>query len=119
MARFTAPIPSWGGDFRPPALDRRLSLRTTDKTIIIRVPTTCRRDDRLVARSGKREEARRDRDRLRGEILATHQAGRPHETLLTAGQTAGGIKEILPVAENMHRLVAESEAALSRAEDFR
>ena len=26
--------------------------------------------------SGKREEARRDRDRLRGEILATHQAGR-------------------------------------------
>jgi hypothetical protein len=82
MARFTAPIPSWGGDFRPPALDRRLSLRTTDKTIMIRVPTTCRRDDRLVARSGKREEARRDRDRLRGEILATHP-GRPQDTLLT------------------------------------
>jgi nitronate monooxygenase/enoyl-[acyl-carrier protein] reductase II len=67
----------------------------------------------------KREEARRDRDRLRGEILATHQAGRPHETLLTAGQTAGGIKEILPVAEIMRRLVAETEAVLSRAVDFR
>ena len=66
--------------------------------------------------SGKREEARRDRDRLRGEILATHQAGRPHETLLTAGQTAGGIKEVLPVAEIMRRLVIETEAALSRAE---
>jgi enoyl-[acyl-carrier protein] reductase II len=65
--------------------------------------------------SGKREEARRDRDRLRGEILATHQAGRPHETLLTAGQTAGGIKEILSVAEIMRRLVTETEAALSRA----
>ena len=46
-------------------------------------------------------------------------AGRPHETLLTAGQTAGGIKEILPVAEIMQRLIAETEAALSRAVDFR
>jgi NAD(P)H-dependent flavin oxidoreductase YrpB (nitropropane dioxygenase family) len=51
---------------------------------------------------------------LRGEILATHQAGRPHETLLTAGQTAGGINAILPVAEIMRRLLAETEAALSR-----
>jgi hypothetical protein len=31
----------------------------------------------------------------------------------------GGIKEILPVAEIMQRLVAETEAALSRAVDFR
>jgi nitronate monooxygenase/enoyl-[acyl-carrier protein] reductase II len=60
--------------------------------------------------SGKREEPRRDRDRLRGEILATHQAGRPQQTLLTAGQTAGGIKEILPVAEIMQRLVAETRS---------
>jgi enoyl-[acyl-carrier protein] reductase II len=59
--------------------------------------------------SGKREEARRDR--LRGEILATHQAGRPHKRLLTAGQTAGGI--ILPVSQIMRRLVTKTEAALS------
>jgi hypothetical protein len=31
----------------------------------------------------------------------------------------GGIKEILPVAEIMQRHVAETEAALSRAMDFR
>jgi NAD(P)H-dependent flavin oxidoreductase YrpB (nitropropane dioxygenase family) len=43
------------------------------------------------------------------------QAGRPHKTLLTAAQTAGGIKEILPVAEIMRRLVTETEAALLRA----
>jgi NAD(P)H-dependent flavin oxidoreductase YrpB (nitropropane dioxygenase family) len=67
---------------------------------------------------GKREEARRDGDRLRAEILATHQAGRPHDALLTAGQTAGGIKEILPVVEIMRRLVTETEAALSRAGAF-
>jgi NAD(P)H-dependent flavin oxidoreductase YrpB (nitropropane dioxygenase family) len=69
--------------------------------------------------SGKRKAARRDRDRLRREILATHQAGRPHEPLLTAGQTTGAMKEILPVAEIMQRLVAETEAALSRTKDFR
>jgi nitronate monooxygenase/enoyl-[acyl-carrier protein] reductase II len=61
----------------------------------------------------KREEARRDRDRLRAEIISTTQAGRPHATLLTAGQTVGGITEILGVAEIMHRLIAEAEAALT------
>ena len=66
--------------------------------------------------SAKREEASRDRDRLRDRILSTHQAGRQHETLLTAGQTVGGITEILPVAEIMRRLIAEADAALSRAQ---
>jgi enoyl-[acyl-carrier protein] reductase II len=65
--------------------------------------------------SAKRDEARRDRDRLRDHIVSTHQAGRQHETLLTAGQTAGGIKDILPVAEIMRRLMSETETALARA----
>jgi enoyl-[acyl-carrier protein] reductase II len=64
--------------------------------------------------SAKRDEARRERDRLRSHVVSTHQAGRQHETLLTAGQTAGGITEILSVADIMRRLVAEAEAALSR-----
>jgi nitronate monooxygenase/enoyl-[acyl-carrier protein] reductase II len=68
--------------------------------------------------SGRREDARLESDRLRAQIISTHQAGRQHETLLTAGQTAGGINEILPVAEIMRRLVAEAEAALSRAPNF-
>jgi nitronate monooxygenase/enoyl-[acyl-carrier protein] reductase II len=63
----------------------------------------------------KREQARRDRDRLRDHIISTHQAGRQHETLLTAGQSAGGVREILPVAEIMRQLIAETEAALARA----
>src|SRR5262245_29091377 len=62
-----------------------------------------------------REEARRQRDRLRQEIISTTQAGRPHATLLTAGQSAGGIKDIPLVAEVMRRLVAETEAALAKA----
>ena len=63
--------------------------------------------------SAKREEARRERDRLRGQIVSTTQAGRQHECILWAGQTAGGISEILPVATIMRRLIAETEAALS------
>lgn len=63
--------------------------------------------------STKREEARRERDRLRQQIVSTTQAGQPHATLLTAGQTAGGIKEILPVASLIRQLVAEAEAVLS------
>jgi enoyl-[acyl-carrier protein] reductase II len=62
----------------------------------------------------KREEARRERERLWTEIQARGRAGRRHETLLTAGQTSGGIKEILPVAEIIRRLIAEAEAVLSR-----
>src|SRR3954454_15583341 len=65
--------------------------------------------------SAKRDEARRNRDRLRQQIVSTTQTGQPHATLLTAGQTAGGIKDIPSVAELMRRLVAETEAALSRA----
>jgi enoyl-[acyl-carrier protein] reductase II len=69
--------------------------------------------------SGKREEARRDRDRLRGQIVSTTQAGRQHECVLWAGQTAGGINEILSVGEILRRLIAETEAALSRATESR
>ena len=65
--------------------------------------------------SANREEARRERDRLKAEIISTTQAGRPHATLLTAGQTAGGIKDIPAVADLIRRLVAEANAALLRA----
>ena len=54
--------------------------------------------------SSKRDDARRERDRLRGEIVSATQAGRRHECLLPAG----GVKEILAVN------VAEAEAALTR-----
>ncbi len=62
----------------------------------------------------KRAEARREGERLWTEIQARARVGRRHETLLTAGQTSGGIKEILPVAEIIRQLTAEAETALSR-----
>jgi enoyl-[acyl-carrier protein] reductase II len=62
----------------------------------------------------KREQAGRERERLWTEIQTRARAGRRYEMLLTAGQTSGGIKEILPVAEIIRQLTAEAEALLSR-----
>jgi len=65
--------------------------------------------------SAKREEAGREGRRLRDQIVSSREKGRESDTLLTAGQSAGGIKDVLPVAEIIRRLIAETEAALSRA----
>ncbi len=62
--------------------------------------------------SAKRDEARRNGERLWQEMIARSQAGRQKDTLLTAGQTAGGIREILPVADIMRQLMSETEVAL-------
>ena len=62
--------------------------------------------------SAKREAARSQRDRLSAEILAKARESRISEIVFTAGQSAGGIKEVLPVADIMRQLVAETEAAL-------
>jgi enoyl-[acyl-carrier protein] reductase II len=64
--------------------------------------------------AAKREQARREGERLWAEIQERTRAGRRHETLLTAGQTAGGIKQILPLADIIRQLVSEAEAALSK-----
>jgi enoyl-[acyl-carrier protein] reductase II len=79
------------------------------KTVLRSLPT-----EFLTEWSSKRDEARRRRERLRSQIVSTTAAGRQHECLLTAGQTAGGIKEILSVGEIMRKLVAETDAALTR-----
>jgi len=63
----------------------------------------------------KRDEARRERERLWAEIQAKTQAGRRHEVLLTAGQTVGGIKEILSVSQILRQLVSETQTALAAA----
>jgi enoyl-[acyl-carrier protein] reductase II len=63
--------------------------------------------------AAKREQARREGERLWAEIQERTRAGRRHETLLTAGQTAGGIKQILPLADIIRQLVSEAEATLS------
>jgi nitronate monooxygenase/enoyl-[acyl-carrier protein] reductase II len=64
--------------------------------------------------NAKLDEASREGRRLMGEIVAAGQSGRSHELILTAGQSAGAITDVLPVADIIRRVVSEAEAALRR-----
>jgi nitronate monooxygenase/enoyl-[acyl-carrier protein] reductase II len=66
----------------------------------------------------KLAEAREQSERLFAEMAAATQEGRRHEFLATAGQTAGGIRDVLPVAEILRRIVAEAETALRSSQRF-
>ncbi|MEK7216587.1 MAG: nitronate monooxygenase, partial [Chloroflexota bacterium] len=64
--------------------------------------------------SGRREQAASEAGRLLGEMAAGTARGERGCFLATAGQTAGAIRDVLPVAEIIQRLVAEAEQALAR-----
>jgi NAD(P)H-dependent flavin oxidoreductase YrpB (nitropropane dioxygenase family) len=63
---------------------------------------------------GERELASLEAERLREIYLSAVREGRVHELMPTAGQTVGGIREVLPAAEIVERMVAEAERALHR-----
>jgi enoyl-[acyl-carrier protein] reductase II len=64
---------------------------------------------------GDREAAQRQASRLQDEIMTSARQGRLLDFVPFTGQTAGAIREVLPAAEIVRRLVAEAEAALGRA----
>ena len=57
----------------------------------------------------------RDAARLLDVLKTAIQAGNVHEVMPTAGQTAGGIRELLPAAEIIHRMISQAETALAGA----
>jgi nitronate monooxygenase/enoyl-[acyl-carrier protein] reductase II len=63
----------------------------------------------------RRDDAKREAERIRGEVMAAVGQGRLGELMPFAGQTAGMIREIFPAAEIVRRIVAEAEEALQRA----
>jgi nitronate monooxygenase/enoyl-[acyl-carrier protein] reductase II len=65
------------------------------------------------------QEARREAERLRGEVISAIRQRRSHELLPFTGQTAGMIRDILPAAEIVRRMVAGAEQALERANGLR
>ncbi|MDQ5829375.1 MAG: nitronate monooxygenase [Actinomycetota bacterium] len=64
------------------------------------------------------EEARREAERLRGELMSVVRERRPHELVPFTGQTAGMIDEILPAGEIVRTMVSEAEEALLAASQF-
>jgi nitronate monooxygenase/enoyl-[acyl-carrier protein] reductase II len=63
----------------------------------------------------RREEIRRDRHPVVAEIVTATDNGTLHEHLVVAGQSAGLIADMPPVAEIVHRIVAEAVQALRDA----
>jgi enoyl-[acyl-carrier protein] reductase II len=61
------------------------------------------------------EEARREAERLRGELMSVVRERRPHDLVPFTGQTAGMIDEILPAGEIVRTMVSEAEEALRAA----
>jgi len=59
--------------------------------------------------------ARRDSQRLLDVLKSAIQAGNVHKVMPTAGQSAGGIRKVLPAAEIIERMIAEAETALAGA----
>lgn len=62
--------------------------------------------------NGKLEEASARREEMLAELEEAGKAGRAREYFAAAGQGAGGIDEVLPVAEIMRRVVEEAVSAL-------
>lgn len=69
----------------------------------------------IEAWSQRREEAKREAERLREEMLGAAAHGTLGELFPFTGQTAGMIREIVPAAEIVRCIVAEMEEALKRS----
>ena len=61
----------------------------------------------------RRELVSRDSERLLGVLKIAIQAGKVHEVMPTAGQTVGGIHEVLPAATIIQQMVSQAEQALA------
>ncbi len=65
------------------------------------------------------EGAARERERLGAQLGELARERRRHEAIVGGGQIAGAIRDVLPVAEIIRRIVAEAEDALARAPGLR
>jgi enoyl-[acyl-carrier protein] reductase II len=75
--------------------------------------------DFVAAWEVRPDQAKREAERLRAEIMGSVQQGRPHELTPFTGQTAGLVHDLPPAAEVVRRMVAEAEDALERAAALR
>ncbi len=62
-----------------------------------------------------RDDAKREAGRLRSEIIAAIQQGKMEQFIPWTGQTTGLVREILPAAEIVKKIVAEAENVLRQA----
>jgi enoyl-[acyl-carrier protein] reductase II len=63
---------------------------------------------------GRADDVATRAEELRAEVMTALAEGRAHDYLPLAGQSAGAIREILPAAEIVRRIVAEAELAIAQ-----
>jgi enoyl-[acyl-carrier protein] reductase II len=68
--------------------------------------------------NAKLDAARDQREQILAEIATAAGEGRRYQLIAGAGQTAGGIDDVLPVAEIIQRLVAGAATTLSSSNRF-
>jgi nitronate monooxygenase/enoyl-[acyl-carrier protein] reductase II len=66
-----------------------------------------------------REVAKREAEQLRAEVISAIQQGKMEEFIPWAGQTVGLVRDILPAAAIVKRIVGEAEEALRQGGYFR
>jgi enoyl-[acyl-carrier protein] reductase II len=64
---------------------------------------------------GRPEEAKREAERIRAEVMTAAQHGRMEEKVPFTGQSAGLIDDILPGGEIVRQFAQRAEEALNRA----
>ena len=65
------------------------------------------------------EEARREAERLRDEVISVIRRRRPHDLLPFTGQTAGMIRDVLSASEIVRQMVVGAEQVLEQANGLR
>ena len=65
------------------------------------------------------EEARREAERLRDEVISVIRQRRPHDLLPFTGQTAGMIRDVLSASEIVRQMVVGAEQVLEQANGLR
>lgn len=67
----------------------------------------------------RRDDARREAENLRGQIMTAVRQGQMFEYVPFSGQSAGLIHDVLPAGEIVRKLVVEAESALERGARLR
>ncbi|MGH9183202.1 MAG: NAD(P)H-dependent flavin oxidoreductase [Acidimicrobiales bacterium] len=72
----------------------------------------------IDAYNDRPEEAARQADRLRKELMDALSEGEAHELIPLTGETAGLIKDVIPAVEIVRRMIEGAEQAFASMEDL-
>ena len=91
------------------------AIRPLPGTVGYRTVLRALRSDFIEHWNANLEEAATKRNELLTQVGASASQGGRQQTIAGAGQGAGAIRDVLPVAEIIQRIISQAEATLARA----